>query len=203
MKMKAVAFIFISIILTVCAAFFLGPLISDGINSHDSETMQMAHAIGISLFSYANDHNGHFPEGKTSTEVFQQLIDGKYVNKPTLFFVEMPGKAKPQSDQLKPENVCWDVTCCVDSTASDGLPLVFLTGYKVTYEPGSKAFLVHDSPKTWTQWWKGSGYTGNYMAVSYKSILSRSIRPDADGSIPNFVPTDFDPKGKTYRQLTP
>ena len=25
----------------------------------------------------------------------------------------------------------------------------------------------------------------------------------SDGSIPNFVPADFDAKGKTYRQLTP
>jgi hypothetical protein len=24
-----------------------------------------------------------------------------------------------------------------------------------------------------------------------------------DGSIPNFIPSNFDPKGKTYRQLTP
>jgi len=29
------------------------------------------------------------------------------------------------------------------------------------------------------------------------------MKADADGSIPNFIPADFDPKGKTYRQLTP
>jgi hypothetical protein len=29
------------------------------------------------------------------------------------------------------------------------------------------------------------------------------VRASPDGSIPNFIPADFDPKGKTYRQLTP
>ncbi len=34
-------------------------------------------APGLALLKYANKHNGAFPLGKTSTEVFQQLIDDK------------------------------------------------------------------------------------------------------------------------------
>jgi len=33
--------------------------------------------------------------------------------------------------------------------------------------------------------------------------LTLSISGNSEDSIPNFVPADFDAKGKTYRQLTP
>ena len=42
-----------------------------------------------------------------------------------------------------------------------------------------------------------------FMAICYKNNSAEAIMADQNGSIPNFIPTDFDPKGKTYRQLTP
>jgi len=110
----------------------------------------------------------------------------------------MEGKTKPVSLRLKPENVCFDVTSPVDSSSPDGLPIVFSTGYKVNYVPGGAAVpLVKPE------------YQG--IAVCYKSnsasFLLLPFQPataeNPDGSIPNFVPADFDPQGKTYRQLTP
>ena len=153
------------------------------------------HQIGLALFAYSNDNNQNFPDGKSSTEVFQKLLDGNYITDPGVFFVPLPGKTKALPGQrLKPENVSFDVTCCVDADVSDVLPLIFITGYKVTYAPGGSAVpRVKPYP---------SGIVAYYKGTSSKFIIPGSS-PDANGSIANFVPVDFDPKGKTYHQLTP
>jgi hypothetical protein len=166
--------------------------LSPGLNSME---MQQAKAIGLAMFQYATDHDGAYPTGKSSTEVFQQLLDGQYAPEPALFWVNLPGKTKPASRTLKPENVCFDVTTPVDANSPDALPLVFLTGYKVSYVAGGSAVPAFTSSQG-----RPLGIT-----VCYKSNRAIFIRKSAlpDGSIPNFVPADFDPAGKTYRQLTP
>ncbi len=173
-----------------------------------SATLQTSSAIGHLLNQYAVDHQGHYPEGKTSTEVFQRLIDEKYVTDPQIFYaryIDIPGKMKPQSDQLKAENVSWDVTCCVDQSSPDGLPVVFLTGYKITYQAGASAAPLGSAPlpRTWYQWAFGAPPTKPFIAVCCKNMSARVKLADEDGSIPNFIPADFDPKGKVYRQLMP
>ena len=180
--------------------------------------MQTARSINLLLFSYANDNNQQYPDGKSSTEVFQKLLDGGYATDPAIFYVPLPGKVKPvEGQKLKPENVCWDVTCSVDASDSDYLPLVFLTGYKVTYAPGAAAARlanpypeVGQTSRTWSQWWNDEPHDigKNGIAVGYKSNSAMFMRiiknSDNDtGSIPNFISPDFKPKGKVYSQLTP
>jgi hypothetical protein len=173
--------------------------------------MQQCRQIGLCLHQYSIDHGGHYPEAKTSTEIFQQLIDQKYVSDPQLFYIGyfgIPGKVIPQSDHLSAENVCYDVTCCVDSSSPDNLPVVFLTGFKVNYQAGAKAIPTGQSEpvvkRTWSQWWNGTPDNPRKgIAVSNKDSSARWIRADEDGAVSNFIPADFDPKGKTYRQLTP
>ncbi len=101
--------------------------------------MQQAHQMGQVLFSYATDNGSAYPEGKSSTEICQMLLDGGYVTDPAFFYVPMPGKVKPEPGQkkLKPENVCWDITGSVTGDAPDTLPLVFLTGYRSDLCTGS------------------------------------------------------------------
>jgi len=181
---------------------------------------QTARQIGQVMSAYSIDNDQNYPDGNSSTEIFQKLIDENYVNDSTLFYIPLPGKIKPIAGQkLKPENVCFDITSGIDSHAPNGLPLVFMTGYKVTYAPGGSAVPItkpypqfgysHIWNHLW--FWKESQelyHTRPGIAVFYKGnnamfliILSSSANPG--GSIPNFVPPDFDPKGKTYRQLTP
>jgi hypothetical protein len=64
--------------------------------------MQQCRQIGLMLFQYATDHvtDNPFPDGKSSTEVFQKLIDGGYCNDPGVFFVPLSGKSKA-ADILK------------------------------------------------------------------------------------------------------
>jgi len=83
------------------------------------------------------------------------------------------------------------MTRCVDSSAPDGLPVVFLTGFKITYQAGTSAVPISPSQAS------------NFMAVYYKNNNAMAKKVNDDGVIPDFIPADFDPKGKTYRQLTP
>jgi len=183
--------------------------------------IQQGRQIGSMMFSYATDNTqggNAYPEGNSSTEVFQKLIDGNYVTDPGIFYVPLPGKTKALPGQkLKPENVCWDVTCCVDSNSSDLVPLVFLTGYKVTYTPGGSAVPIikpwpqfREEPRTWLDWWHGvpDEPPTPGIAIFYKgnNAMYRKLetpQQSSDGIITNFVPPDFKPDGKTYRQLTP
>ena len=93
-----------------------------------------------------------------------------------------------------------------------------MTGYKMTYTPGGAAVPVvkpypqfRDELLTWSQWWHepspSPGIAVHYYSGPKSEPLVKYLKLDTtanpDGTIPNFVPTDFDPKGKIYRQLTP
>ncbi len=169
------------------------------------------------MFSYSTDNianNNSYPDGNSSTEVFQKLLDGGYCSDPGVFYIPLSGKtpAKP-GQKLKPENVCFDVTSGVASNAPDGIPLIFMTGYKVTYAPGGSAVPIikpyppFGEPRTWSLWWHRKPLRTPGIGVLYKGNNGRfwplTFSDDSEATIPNFVPVDFKPDGKTYRQLTP
>jgi hypothetical protein len=185
----------------------LGPITCGIKSAQQSVAVQTAHLLTTALYSYANDHNGKYPDGKTSTEVFQQLLDQGYVTDPTIFyfdFLHLPGKVRPENNRLKPENVTWDVTAGVDASSPGDLPVVFLTGYRVDYQAGGSANLMQAPPKrTWGDWSNDTPKWEPFMAYGCTSGSAHKTLANADGTIPNFIPADFDPKGKTYRQLTP
>jgi hypothetical protein len=161
--------------------------------------MQTSRAIALAMFQFANDNGDKYPTGRSSTEVFQKLIDGKYIPDPATFFVVMSGKTKATSNNLKPENVSYDVTVPADSNSPDGLPLVFLTGYRIDYKPGGSAVPVSGSH---------TPFPLDGLAVCYKNNNAFFKVPNHQQSLPNhgitnFVPPDFDPKGQKFQQLTP
>ena len=153
--------------------------------------VEQAHVIGTAFLSYAVD-NGNYPDGKSSTEVFQKLVDGRYVSDLSSFYVSLiPNKAKATSAKLTPENVCFDVTGGATMNSPDALPLIYLTGYKVDYKPGGSAVsLIKPSPTPG-------------IAVTYKNGNSKFLKPadPAEGTIANFMPADVPDGG--YRQLMP
>jgi len=203
----------------------LNPMMpGNGWNRSRDAAMQQSRQIGQVLLSYSYDNtqnNNAYPDGNSSTEVFQKLIDESYVFDPGIFYVPLPGKIKAIAGQkLKPENVCFDLTAGVAANTSDKLPLVFMTGYKVSYVPGGSAVpLIKPYPpfwtRTWQGWWRGESTSlGTYhedlspgVVVCYKDnnvVFLKLPNPEAPGApIPNFIPPDFKPDGKTYRQLTP
>ena len=102
-------------------------------------SVQAAQEIASAMNAYASDHKGVYPDGLTSTEVFQKLIDGKYLTDPGIFYLQMAGKNKATSARLTANNVCYDVTSGVTADSSDQLPMVFCTGYEVSYFSGDSA----------------------------------------------------------------
>lgn len=161
----------------------------------DSAAVQNAKSIELAMFQYANDHDGAYPTGASSTEVFQKLINENYVSDPGLFWLALPGKTKATSRTLKPENVAWDVTASVTNDSPDALPVVFLTGYKITYAPGASAEPLFKTP---------DGRLPG-IAVAYHGHNGLFIRAQDQsvGTVANVVPASFDSGGKKYQQLTP
>jgi hypothetical protein len=187
------------------------------IKDTESGVMQTSRTLALEMFQYASDHDGRYPNGNSSTEVFQKLIDGNYISDPGLVYVPLPGKVRARpGDRLKPENVSFDITGGADAHAPDGLPLVFLTGYRVDYRPGGKAVTLTahypnygPETRTWSEWWNGVPIRplGPVLCVTYKSNSAFGKKldfpPGGSGFVRDFVPKDFDAKGKTLRQLTP
>lgn len=169
-----------------------------------------------SMLSYARDHQGNFPSGKSSTEVFQKLLDGGYAdymeNRPSVFY--FPGKGKipgVNGQPLKPENVCFDVTCPLDGSVPDDLPLVFSTGFKVSYEPGASAkrlVPLEFRVPGFELFRPDPGPSHNCVVIGYKLPQVKRIFVTDDATNPNgsaqgFIPANFNAQGKIYQQLTP
>jgi hypothetical protein len=137
-----VSFVLIVGIFVVFFAVAFNPMPGGIKKAAQIASVQMSHALGLALYSYANDNNQQYPDGANSTEVFQKLLDGGYVTDPAAFYIPMPGKIKllTTGQKLKPENVCWDVTAPVDlSGTPKNLPVLFMTGYRINYVPGGSA----------------------------------------------------------------
>jgi len=186
-----------------------------------SRAARQAHAIGLLMMAYADAHDGAFPTGKSSTEIFQKLVDENHmmpsgksyaeilegltqnqpVNDPIFFWLDVPGKTRATSAVLKPENVCWDVTVSVNRNSPGELPLVFVTGYRVTYAPGGTALPL---PQTGVRPWTAVLYAnGSAYGTSIEFGIPPGLMIQSDSSVLNFIPATFNPAGKHYQQLTP
>jgi hypothetical protein len=198
-------------IVILCVLFrVLLPPFPNGI--HDvfaNMAMQSARSINLLCFEYSTDHDGHYPDGRSSTDVFQHLIDEKYCSDPTIFYLPLRGKTKAlPGETLKPENVCFDVTSDVDADSPNGLPVVFITGYRIDYVANAKAVpLIKPWPpygeSPWVQWWTGHNPPSPGMGIAYKSNSATYLKLGPDGNVSNVIRPDFDAKGRIYRQLTP
>ena len=146
--------------------------------AQENAAVQQAHGLALAMFQYATDHEGNYPAGKNSTEVFQKLIDGRYITNVDPLYLPLPGKRKARpGNRLKPENVGWDITTPVDSNSPDRLPIIFMTGYKVNYTLDTVAIpLINPWPPTPTsleKWWNHSRPAfGDIpgIAVAYKDL---------------------------------
>jgi hypothetical protein len=182
--------------------------------------MYTTRALALALADYAAAHDGHFPTGNSSTEVFQKLLDEGFVNDPSIFVGGYPRLDKVTSmdskQKLKPENVGFDLTTPVDASSPDHLPVVFLTGYKIVYSPGADAVPLSSRVAARIPC-RAVGYkdgSATYYAIDSFRLPSRGWSdPNArnpyatgarsDGVINDFIPDDFDSRGVVYRQLTP
>jgi len=193
------------VILFIVFGMALGPMPGGIRYPHQSQAMQMARMIGLAMFSYSNDNDGNYPDGQSSTEVFQKLVDGGYISDFAYFYLPLPGKIKPVAGQkLKPENICWDMTSGVDKSSPEELPVVFITGYKINYTPGGTAVALPRHDTGWFGWLESRYFETPGIAVCYKNNTAMfKVEAGGQGLIQKFVSPAFYADGKTYRQLTP
>ena len=129
--------------------------------------IKITRILAFAELSYANDNDGKYPGGKSSTEICQKLLDGNYISGPAIFYVPFPGKVKAVKGQrLNPENVCWDFTgrsdaSGLDPSDPDSIPVVYLTCYQVEFVAGGSATprikpypFFGDADETRSVWWK-------------------------------------------------
>jgi len=193
--------------LPCCCGVLLGPITNGIEKAKESAALQQERAIAMAMFAYANDHNGNYPDAPdapasgsvvtignvgqgaaTSTEVFQKLLDGKYVADPGLFYLVMPGKVRPVSSVLAANNVCYDVTAGLTANSPRGIPLIYTTGFKFDF--GRTIKITRDGISPFPSFI--GFYTGG-KGVAFK------LGPDGVISIA----PPFEIFGTGYRQLRP
>jgi hypothetical protein len=188
----------------ILAGLFIYPVFKNAKEKAiESSGIQSLSAIQIALVTYSFEHDGKFPQGKSSTEVFQKLLDGGYISDATTFYYPLPRRTgvQPDSKKLMPENVSFDVTDVAYDQIPDDFPVVFLSGFKVDYQAGAKAVPLEES-RSWADWLKGRHHAWSMLECT-KDGKASFVPTAPDGTIPDFIPADFDSKGKTYSQLTP
>lgn len=182
----------VSIGFFVLAGIAVGPINKGIEKAKEMVSMQKARVIALAMNRYALDHHGAYPDGRTSTEVFQKLLDANYISDPEMFYFEMPGKYPQVSGKLGTANVCFDVTAGITGDTPDDVPVVFSEGYRVSYAAGATALPDPDVK---------SPFPG--MAVACKNDAARFIAAQSDGDVPEVIPADFVPGKETCRQLKP
>ncbi len=121
------------------------PSISSYPNNPEGRFAAPAHNLAVALFLYSNDHDGTYPSGATSTDVFQKLYDGKYLTDPAnLLLPKLVRPSVPSTSPLKlpPHYSCWDTVSASDrplhAKHPDDLPVVISTGIgPLTFQSGS------------------------------------------------------------------
>jgi len=217
-------------ILLIVLGIALGPITGSPQHARALEAGYNTELIALFLHRYSMDHHGQYPSGKSSTEIFQKLLDGEYTYEPRIFFSPgSPGKTEPpitENYKLKPENVCYDVTIPVEANSPKDLPLVFMTGYRIIYLPGASAVPLSSTMKdrnpciavdynngtfaffrnvSWFgigEYRSPGGFQNQYFLPD-EAKQKQGGRLLRDGTITNFIPLTFDPAGKKYQQLTP
>ncbi len=101
-----------------------------------------------------------------------------------------------------------DMTGGVGSGDSADLPLVFSTGFRITYVPGGAATpLIQPFPRYGASYdfWPFTLTGVNQARLTVFYLGNRAEGGGWDSYLPltRVVPATFDAKGKTYRQLTP
>jgi len=104
----------------------------------------------------------------------------------------MDGKTKPTSSKLTPENVCFDVTTGATADSPDSLPLVYSTGYVISFTAGDNALPIDRNKVPW------SG-----IGVFTKGNQANFLQADETGTVANLMPTGFNSGKNAYQQVTP
>jgi type II secretory pathway pseudopilin PulG len=127
-------------IIAILAGVALGPITQGLKKAKESSAMQSSHALGVAMFSAANDNNQVYPDvsGGDASSIAKLLLVGGYITDPSIFFIaggtasKFTGTAASAASQLQATNVSWDFTGDgggnnLTTTVAPYLPLLWTT----------------------------------------------------------------------------
>jgi prepilin-type N-terminal cleavage/methylation domain-containing protein len=127
-------------IIAILAGVALGPITNGIKKAKESSGVQSAHALGLAMYSAANDNNQLYPDasGGDASNIAKTLLGGGYVTDPGIFFIsgDSNGAAKyslttPAAANIAQSNVSWDFVSNagngVSSTTFQFMPLMWST----------------------------------------------------------------------------
>jgi hypothetical protein len=174
----------------ILAAIFFDPIFKAERDYTDRERQDIAavNRIAVMLHNYAAHHGGQYPDGATSTEVFQKLLDEGLCKDPEDFYFPLPGKVKAASGtNLKAENVSFDVIGGITANDPPGMPLVFITGYELVFTTSGPIGVMMNPDQ---------GLEANHPSPRAVAYLGHKAAVD-------YVPPAVNTAGKAYHQLKP
>ena len=138
-------------IIAILAGVALGPITNGIKKAKQSSGMQSAHAIGLAMYSYANDNSQTYPDiaGADAGSIAQQLLGGGYVTDPSIFFIsggtatKYTGTTTAAATTIAKTNLSWDFAvnggAGLSSTSYSYLPLLWSSMTGGTTIPNLKA----------------------------------------------------------------
>ncbi len=205
-------------IIAILAGVALGPITSGIKTAQHNAAMQGSRSLALLCFQYSIDNSGNYPAATTSgvptnksEGIAQELLQGKYTNDPTIFFLAAPGKTKYIGggggglyNDFGAANISWNFFCVnsggtitgVTSSASDLLPLIWCSGNN-PITPPTTGGTATDLTLT-----AQNAFSKDGVAVTYKSNSAQFMRADSTGTVKAFIPAAYnDPL--TYQEIIP
>jgi prepilin-type N-terminal cleavage/methylation domain-containing protein len=126
-------------IIAILAGVALGPITNGIKKAKQSSGLQSAHALGLAMYSAANDNSQLYPDSTTDAHnIAQSLLAGGYVTDPGIFFLsgDTNGASKftattSPATSIALTNVSWDFLgnqgSGVSATSATFLPILWST----------------------------------------------------------------------------
>ncbi len=193
--------VIVGVLLTVLCCL-TGPASSGNYRTgSEGRSAWLANKLSTAFYLYATDHAGRFPTGPTSTLVFQQLFDERYLKKDSDLEIHFWKRDQFMfDDKLDPKSVFWDVTQCAErplTTTTDDpsdLPLILSTGFgPIKFQSGVNAMTI-TNPQL--NPWKLDGVSVAYLDQSCRFIFSSDYRHEHQSSVQDFYDYWFPPSSQ-------
>jgi prepilin-type N-terminal cleavage/methylation domain-containing protein len=136
-------------IIAILAGVALGPITNGIKKAKQSAGVQEAHAIGLAMYSFANDNNQLYPDtsnpsgntGSLAAAVARPLLSGGYVTDPSIFWIssdtqgtKYAGTVASAATLIAANNISWDFVGYggpgLSSISFPWLPIITSTTYQ-------------------------------------------------------------------------
>jgi prepilin-type N-terminal cleavage/methylation domain-containing protein len=192
-------------IIAILAGVALGPITNGLKKAKESAAMQSAHAIGIALYSFANDNSQTYPDGgspgvpagntagATAFADAQALLAGGYVTDPSIFYIsgsaasKYTGTASSAVTAMSQANISWDFAgnggAGLSATNYQYMPLVWTSIAKGT-EPTLSSASTSNTAVTCVPGSSDAFGTAG-MAVFYINNSALFLTSSISGGVPS------------------